>query len=166
MEITARAICGLRATELMFVEAARRNQTARQVPNPLITPAFIRELVALGGYSEATGGAIEKIMNRERGEPKVSELDRVVRVFTERWKGKLQYDRMSHKWMEHVDGGWKVDQTRKAFNAIVETSRELNHKGKRGMASAQFCVRVRRHLQKSPEFEVFLPRVKGRGRVS
>jgi hypothetical protein len=63
-------------------------------------------------------------------------------------------DRMSHRWLENGE----VDQVRKVFRLIVEISRELNHKCKRGMGSAQFADSVRRHLQNSPEFEVFLPK--------
>jgi hypothetical protein len=36
-------------------------------PNVLVTPRCIRDLVALGSYSEATAGAIEKVMFARRG---------------------------------------------------------------------------------------------------
>jgi hypothetical protein len=129
--------------------------------NCLITPTFIRDLVTLGGYSEAATNSIEKILKRER-EPKVSDRDRVALVFTERCQGRWQYDRTNRRWLE--DG--KVDQVRKVFDVIRQISRELNHKGKRGMGSAQFIDNVRRYLQNSPEFEVFPPPVKPRRRVS
>ena len=83
----------------------------------------------------------------------MTDRDRVALVFTERCKGKLQYDRTSRRWMDHDGSDWKVDRLGKVFNLIREISREVNHKGKRGMGSAQFVDSVRRHLQNSPEFE-------------
>lgn len=135
--------------------------------NPIITPEFIGELIALGGYPESTVSAIKTIMRRDLGwypeatgarhpeydsklvprAPQVSNRDRVAQAFTARYKGVWQYD---GRWLENGE----VDRVRKVFNLIAEISRELNHKNLRGMGSADFINSVRCHLQKSPEFEV------------